>query len=58
MVPDATARELSMHYKVCNYDLVILIEEEKSPATQKACWSLESETDQVASPNLFSSAVL
>lgn len=35
MVPDATARELSVHYKFCNNDLVILIEGEKLPATQK-----------------------
>lgn len=42
MVPDATARELSMHYgelsmnyTVCNCDLVILIKGEKPPATHK-----------------------
>ena len=35
MVPDVTARELSTQYKGCNYDLAILLEGEKPPATQE-----------------------
>lgn len=35
MVPDATAGELSTQYKGCNYDLAVLLEGEKPPATQE-----------------------
>jgi len=35
MVTDVTARELSRQHKGCNYDLAVLLEGEKPPATQE-----------------------
>lgn len=58
MVPDVAAQELSTQYKGCNYDLAVLLEGEKPPATQEGLlvfWYLKhgSGGTKRHPPNLF-----